>query len=151
MPTLLSFALPLAAGYAQEQEAAGLREGIPLTVAQCEDARKTGVQHPEKVRAVKVKKIPVPTNPVLAKANEFTGIIGPDSTRLNYGYAIFLREDVWEDRASWVHELAHVAQSERLGGIEAFLKAYLRECLTIGHAKSPLELEAVEAVRKICG
>ena len=40
------------------------------------------------------------------------------------------------------HELVHVAQYERLGGIEPFLRQYLRECLTVGYDESALENEA---------
>jgi hypothetical protein len=50
-----------------------------------------------------------------------------------------------------VHELAHVAQYERLGGILSFLRKYLFECLTMGYVASPLELEAIAATAGICG
>jgi len=66
-------------------------------------------------------------------------------------YGIFIRSDCWGDRRLVVHELAHTAQYERLGGIGAFLKAFLKECLTVGHASSPLEREAVTRAKEICG
>ena len=42
------------------------------------------------------------------------------------------------------HELVHVAQYQRLGGIEPFMRRYLTECLTVGYLNSPLEIEARE-------
>jgi hypothetical protein len=49
-----------------------------------------------------------------------------------------------------VHELAHVAQYERLGGILPFLRKYLFECLTVGYAAAPLELEATAVTVRVC-
>jgi len=151
IPTLLNFALPLATSYAEEQEAMILRDGVPLTDQQHADARLAGVKEPQRVRLLKVPVIPTPSQPVLAKANEYVGMIGPQSGSLNYGYGIFIRQDNWDNRAVIVHELVHVSQSERLGGIGAFLKAYLKECLTVGHASSPLEREAITRTQEICG
>ena len=150
IPTLLNFALPLATAYAEEQEAKVLAEGVPLTEQQCSDAKLAGIQYPERVRLLKVPVIPIPTQPVLAKANEYVGMISPQAASLNYGYGVFIRQDLWADRAIIVHELVHVAQSERLGGIGNFLKAYLKECLTVGHANSPLEREAITRTQEIC-
>lgn len=151
IPALLNFALPLATAYAEEQEAMVLRDGVALTPEQCDDARRVGVKNPERVRILKVAAIPVPKELVLAKANAYVGMIGPQSTTLNFGYAIFIREDRWADRTALVHELVHVAQGERLGGINEFVKTFLKECLTVGHANSPLEREAVELTKKVCG
>jgi hypothetical protein len=50
-----------------------------------------------------------------------------------------------------VHELVHVAQYETLGGILPFLRKYLFECLTMGYAASPLELEAIAVAARVCG
>jgi hypothetical protein len=48
------------------------------------------------------------------------------------------------------HELVHAAQYERLGGILPFLRQYLVECLTIGYANAPMELEAAEMAARVC-
>ena len=66
---------------------------------------------------------------------------------LNYG--IFIRSDCWADRLLIVHELAHVAQYERLGGILPFLRKYLFECLTVGYAAAALELEATAVTVRV--
>ena len=151
IPTLLNLALPLAAAYAEEQEALILREGVPLTGQQCADAQLAGVKEPKRIRLLKVERIPTPTQIVLAKANEYVGMIGPQSASVSYGYGAFIRQDLWDSRAIVVHELVHVGQYERLGGINGFLKAYLKECLTVGHASSPLEREAITRTKEICG
>lgn len=150
IPTLLNFSLPLATSYAEEQEQIILRDGVPLTDAQCADARRAGVKEPQRVRLLKVDAIPIPTQPILAKANEYVGMIKPNSTTINYGYGIFIRQDLWDQRAVLVHELVHISQYERLGSIGEFLKAYLKECLTVGHANSPLEREAIDRTKQIC-
>jgi len=63
-------------------------------------------------------------------------------------YGILIREDCWGDRRLVVHELAHVAQYERLGGIGPFLRAYLRECLLEGYPNGALEREAIEVAAR---
>lgn len=151
IPSLLDFALPLAASYAEEQEAVILRDGTPLNPQQVLDAQQAGVKDPARIRVLKVDAIPTPTQPALAKANEYVGMINAQSTSVTYGYGVFLRQDVADNRAALVHELVHVGQYERLGNITEFLKAYLQECLTVGHAHSPLEREAIDGTRKICG
>ena len=60
-------------------------------------------------------------------------------------YGIFIREEHWGDRRLLAHELAHVAQYERLGGFRGFLKQYLEECINSGYPLGDLELEAKQA------
>lgn len=66
----------------------------------------------------------------------FAGTIG-----MALGYGIYLQRAYAGDRALLLHELAHVAQYERLGR-RRFLRRYLRECLTHGYPFSELEAEA---------
>jgi hypothetical protein len=47
------------------------------------------------------------------------------------------------------HELAHVVQYERFGGIAPFLRAYFRECLDPGYPLGPLEQEAAREAARI--
>ena len=49
-----------------------------------------------------------------------------------------------------VHELAHVAQYERLGGILPFLRRYLFECLIAGYSVALLEQEAIAVTVRVC-
>jgi hypothetical protein len=60
-------------------------------------------------------------------------------------YDIFIREDHWGDRRLFAHELAHVAQYERLGGFRGFLKQYLEECFNPDYPLGDLEQEAKQA------
>jgi len=60
-------------------------------------------------------------------------------------YGIFIRQEHGGDRRLLVHELAHVAQYERLGGFREFLKQYLEECINPGYPLGDLELEAKQA------
>ena len=64
-------------------------------------------------------------------------------------YGIVIREEHWGDRRLLTHELAHVAQYERLGGFRGFLKQYLEECINPGYPLGDLELEAKQAVSRI--
>ncbi len=63
-------------------------------------------------------------------------------------YGIIICEEHWGDRRLLVHELAHVAQYERLGGFRGFLKRYLEECINPGYPLGDLEQEAKQAESK---
>lgn len=41
-----------------------------------------------------------------------------------------------------MHELRHVYQYERLGGVREFLDTYIDEVLRYGYASAPLEVDA---------
>ena len=48
------------------------------------------------------------------------------------------------------HELVHTTQYERLGGIEAFLRPYLLECLSApGYPHGPMEQEAITTAARL--
>ena len=135
--------LPLACAWAEEQERVILREGVALTAAQLADARAVGIAHPEKVCLRVVSQIPLPEHPLLRQAADATGMLSPLTAGLTLRYGIFIRADCWGERRLVVHELAHVAQYERLGGFQPFLAQYLRECITPpGYPFGALEQEA---------
>src|SRR5262245_58396041 len=125
--------LPLACAWAAEQERAILKSGAALTETQLTDARRVGVARPERVRLLRVPEIPSPYYPVLSAAAEATHLISPFTIGLTLRYGIFIRTECWGRRRLVVHELAHTLQYERLGSIEAFLRQYLQECLTLGY------------------
>lgn len=149
--TLLQTLLPLACAWAEEQEAIILRDGVALTPSQVADARRIGVARPERVRLRVVERIPMPENPALRDAAEQTGLLSPFTAGLTLRYGIFIRADHWGERRLVVHELAHTAQYERLGGFKPFLEIYLQECLTVGYPVGALEREAKGIENKICG
>lgn len=143
--------LPLAVTWAAEQEKKIVREGVRLSEKEMGDARAIGVQNPNHVRLLQVETIPRPSQPQLRAACDAIDFLMPATRGLTLGHGIFIRSNCWRDRLLLVHELAHVAQYERLGGTLPFLRNYLFECLTMGYAAAPLELEAIAAAAQVCG
>lgn len=141
--------LPLAADWAAQEESRVLQEGVPLSPAEMAAARTIGVKNPERVRVLRVEAVPVPTLPQLRAAAEAIHFLSPETSGLTLQYGIFVRWDCWQDRALLAHELVHTEQYERLGGILPFLQRYLHECLTIGYANAPMELEATEVSARL--
>jgi hypothetical protein len=140
-PEKLAQLLPLAIAWAQAQRDRILAEGVPLESARMEDAQMIGVKEPHKVRLLSVSRMPRPEDPVLMKAVDEVGFLGPEVSGLTLGHGIFIRHDQWGNRPLIVHELIHTCQYERMG-FEGFLKQYLLECVTLGYNSSPMELEA---------
>jgi len=140
--------LPLAARWAAAEERRILEQGVPLMPSEIEDARAVGVRNPAAVRLLPVKAIPRPEEPPLRVACDATDFLTSETRGLTLGYGIFVREDCWRERPLIVHELVHVAQYERFGGIEPFLQQYLKECLTVGYPQAPLEQEAIAVAAK---
>lgn len=118
------------------RDARALSEGRRLSAAEQEIARKVGVQHPEKVRLLWVAKIPPMADPRLAKLFPVGRAWG-----LTTGYGITVTKAPVPE---WLlaHELAHVAQYERLGP-EPMLRRYLAETLVLPDNLIPLEREAI--------
>jgi hypothetical protein len=142
--------LPLACAWAEEQERIIMREGVSLSPAQTTDAVKIGVAHPEKVRLLKVARIPIPDHPALRAAAEAAQLITPYTGGLTLRYGIYIRADCWDDCRLLFHELVHTAQYERLGGFQQFLQQYLHECITIGYPAAPMEQEAIMTTATLC-
>jgi len=142
--------LPLACLWAEEQERIILRDGVPLSAVQTTDAKSIGVAHPERVRLLKVVRIPIPEHPALRAAAGSTQLISPDTAGLTLRYGIFIRTDCWGARPLVFHELVHTLQYERLGGFQQFLEQYLYECITIGYPAAPMEQEAVTTTTRLC-
>ncbi len=141
--------LPLAAEWAEQQEKIILRQGTPLSAQGMSDARLMGVACTDKVRLLKVARIPLPAHPILAAASQITGLVSSNTGGLSIRYGIFIREDYWPDRQLIAHECVHTGQYERLGGIQQFLEQYLRECVEIGYPAAPMEQEAIKKSARI--
>lgn len=141
--------LPLAAQWAAEEERRALRDGVSLSPGEMVDAHSVGVQSPERVRLLQVEEIPAPTHPQLRAAADAIHFLTPETRGLTLHYGIFVRCDCWGKRPLVLHELAHTAQYERMGGILPFLEQYLSECLTIGYANAPMEVEAASVAARI--
>jgi hypothetical protein len=143
--------LPLAVKWAEAKEKVILEHGIALPHQYMEDARSVGVKFPEKVRIYEVPQIPNPKHPILKLAVKATQLISPETVGLSLGYGIFIHSNFSNDHYIIVHELVHTMQCERLGGLYAFLKKYLWECIEIGYPQAPVEQEAVRIASEICG
>jgi hypothetical protein len=142
--------LPLAAKWASEQEKRILRDGVPLSEQEISDAKAVGVRDPFQVRLLRIEAIPSPRHPLLRIAQSAINLLTSTPRGLTLQHGIFVRSDCWRDRALIVHELAHTAQYDRLGGSLPFLRKYLFECATVGYRKSPMEREAAEMAARIC-
>jgi hypothetical protein len=145
------FVLPLAAEWAEAKEQVVLKNGVPLSASQMDDARRVGVIHPEKLRIFKVPQIPLPKHPVLKAAAEETQLITPTTVGLTVRYGIFIHSDFSDDRYLMVHELVHTSQYEKLGGFLPFFRKYLLQLINIGYPEAPMEQEAIKTAEKICG
>jgi hypothetical protein len=115
------------------------------------DARRAGVQDCSKIRVLVVDRIPMPDKKELADAARRTGIITHDTRCVGFGHAVIIRADSWGDRELLLHNLVHIAQCERSGGLEQWVRQYLcdrQTCtqFTIGS----LEDEARGLAREIC-
>jgi len=143
--------LPQAVQWAESQEDHILKNGIPLSEQEISDAKLVGVANPDKIRVLRVDRIPIPKDPILKQAAEITGLISPDTAGMALRYGIFVRTDYWRDRNLIAHEFVHISQYEKLGGFREFLERYLRECIEIGYHEAPMEQEAIEGAKKIYG
>jgi hypothetical protein len=143
--------LPALAGallWVRHLQARILREGMPLTPPQRQLAAAVGVEAAQRVRIVVAPAIPMPL-PVWARsAAQRAGWIAPHIVGMTLGHGIVLREDCRDDAGVLAHELAHVKQVERFGGIAGFLRRYLRECVWPGYPHGVLEREARAAERQ---
>ncbi len=116
---------PLACQWAKSQETYILAHGVPLTRNQMSDARQAGVQELARVRVLVVDRIPLPEDKELADAARHAQIITDASRAVTIGHGIIIRANSWQDRELLLHQLVHVAQCERSGGLDSFVSEYL--------------------------
>ena len=143
--------LPIAYQWAKAQEEFVLSHGIPLTRPQIADAQLAGVRNSERIRVLVVDRIPLPDDTTLAEATRRSRILTADTRCTGFGYAIIIRADAWGDRELFLHNLVHIAQCERSGGLEPWIRDYLsnrNSCadFTVGS----LEDEARRIAREVC-
>lgn len=146
---VLPIVLPLVVRWAESEERRILQHGQPLSKTNLRDAVQMGVTHPEKIRLLKVKRIPLPRTPILQSLASLTGLFSLDTAGMSLRYGIFIRQDCWGSRHLIAHECVHTGQCERLGGFRPFLKQYLEECLRDGYLESDLEQEAMSRSAEI--
>jgi hypothetical protein len=141
----------LASAWAKSQESYILEHGVPLTRDQVSDARQTGVREPNCVRVLVVDRIPLPADRELADAARHAQIITDASRAVAIGYGIIIRADSWQNRELLLHQLVHVAQCERSGGLRSFVSEYLLDRRgSRDFSLGSLEDEARSRAREIC-
>jgi hypothetical protein len=128
--------------WAKAVEAKSLAGGATLTLEQQKLARSVGVRNPERIRLLVVDRIPLPDEPVLAKAAEGVGLSQSWAAGLTLGHAVIVRRGFERDPRLLSHEFRHVAQYETVGGIGPFLVSHLRSLVEVGYEKSPFEVDA---------
>ena len=143
--------LPLAYAWTKKMEEFVLGHGNPLGTTQGWDAQLAGVQDPARIRVLVVDRIPLPEDSRLAEAARRIRIITEETRCMGFGYALIVRGDAWNDRELILHNLVHIAQCERSGGLENWVRQYLGDrtnCpnFTVG----ALEEEARRVAHEIC-
>jgi hypothetical protein len=142
---------PLAYQWAKAQEEFILARGTSLGPAHIADARRVGVQDCDRVKVLVVDRIPLPDNEELAEAARRSQIITEASRGMAIGHGIIIRADCWGDRELLLHQLMHVAQCERSGGLESWVQQYLFDRRTsAAFTVGSLEDEARRIAREIC-
>ncbi len=124
---------------------------MPLGATHIVDALQAGVRDYSKIRILAVDRIPLPEDEELAGAARYSHIITDASRGVAIGHGIIVRADSWNDRELLIHQFVHVAQCERSGSLEEYIRAYLsdrRDCakFTVGW----FEQEARGRAREIC-
>jgi hypothetical protein len=138
LPVLGPRAIEWAVGLSTAAHAAGVAL-IPDLVAL---AWHVGVKHPERIRVCRVERVPLPTEPELARAAEQVGLAEGEMLGLTLGYVVFLRRGSESDPRLLSHEFRHVAQYEACGGIPQFLFTHLNHLVAFGYQDSPFEVDA---------
>jgi hypothetical protein len=142
---------PLAYQWAKGQEAYILKHGVPLNRAQIADARSAGIENTARVRVLVVDRIPLPEDKELADAARHAQIITDASQAVAIGHGIIVRADSWQNRELLLHQLVHIAQCERSGGLESFVSEYLTDRRgSRNFSLGSLEDEARSRAREIC-
>lgn len=104
--------------WAEETEMVGLRAGIRLKGEGKLIATRAGVKSLGLVRVVYCDALPVPSNNALYQLGRQLGVFADTHIGLTIGHAVFLkRGPELRDNGILAHELMHVAQVERLGGL----------------------------------
>jgi hypothetical protein len=145
----LPLIVPAAARWVGSQETALCAAGEILTQEQISDAREVDVLRPENIRLKFVDSIPVPGDGFLRRLGKITGLLRGETAGITLRYGIYIRKEYRGDRELYVHEFVHVAQYERFGSIDAFLRDYLKECLDPGYPWGPLEQEAIHGASRV--
>jgi hypothetical protein len=138
--------------WAEETEMVGLRAGIRLKGEGKLIATRAGVKSLGLVRVVYCDALPVPSNNALYQLGRQLGVFADTHIGLTIGHAVFLkRGPELRDNGILAHELMHVAQVERLGGLWGFVTTYFDQVVEKNYFDSPLEIEARKFAKPFYG
>ena len=141
LQALLPQLLPRAIAWAEAVAGDVATNGEALNDARSSIASRVGVQHPHNVRVLLVDQLPLPADPELQAAATQTGLLGKYTVGLTLGYSVLIRRGHMTQRLL-SHELRHVHQFEKAGGIADFLPLYLGSIIQFGYQNSPYEQDA---------
>ncbi len=146
---LAPLAAPVAAIWVLQSERRAILSGRPLTCDEKIDASLLGVTHPERVRVLDRCTIGEPGGQLLIPLARKAGF--PKAAAITVRYGILIEDfpnPPAQRRRLIAHELAHVAQFERMGLI-GMLTAYIRQVCEVGYFEAPLEIEAGALAERI--
>lgn len=112
-------------------------------------AKQLGIERGEEIRIWSVDQVPSPGGVLLRGLGRLSGTTTHGAKGMAINHGIYLESAQAQRRSLLAHELAHVAQFERLGGSWAFLRDYLSQCLSDGYWSAPLEVEARERAAEV--
>ena len=143
--------VPVACEWVRAQEQLILSRGFPLDGRYAADADRIGIRDVDRVRILVVDRVPLPDDESLAAAARQTQIITAASRAVALGHGIIIRADAWNDRELMLHQLVHIAQCERSGGLEPFVQEYLCDRdRSDEFSLGAFEEEARRIAREIC-
>ena len=137
--------LPYFSQWVEKQERLILSDGRPLSEWETMWATEVGVKRPDIVRILPVPQVPTPGSSFTGLLGNLFGVLSEGPNGMAVGYGIYLEATRATNPSLLVHELTHVAQFERLGGIEPYLREYLTQCIRDGYWEAELEYEARNA------
>jgi hypothetical protein len=141
---LIPFLAHLAALWVKWHERKILRYGVPLSESERADAIRMGVENPERIRLLKVERIPLLNGVVIQMLDRLIPSVSANTIGLSLRYGIYVRSAYWRDRRLIAHECVHTGQYERHRSVAAFLQAYFTGCIEMGYPAAPLEQEAIQ-------
>jgi Domain of unknown function (DUF4157) len=111
------------------------------------DALTIGIRQIDEVRIMVEGEISLPTDPGLLQLFLKSGLGAVNG--ITCGHGIFVRPDAYS-RHLIAHELVHVLQYERIGGIEPYLKAYVAEIVSPPYYPNGPTRAGGKASRRCC-
>jgi hypothetical protein len=142
--------LPKVVQWVAQMEQACSEIGQALLPQNRQDAETIGVREIGAVKVVVLNEMPTPQDSELRELAEQTNLISPATEGMTFGHGIVLKAG-FITRNLIAHELVHVLQYERFGGIEPFLAAYMPEvAFPPFYPKGPLEQEAIRIADIVC-